>query len=127
MIRIYESTTASGTTAIYNDVAYVPVDEWFNLRVEFYTGTPETVRTKIYVNGELKVVSDNYYGKTASQSPAVYDGAYDKTTVYAMSGSGVSLYLDNVKVLTSSETYKPATSSDKSVIYNVDAEDDTAE
>ncbi|MBO5010654.1 MAG: hypothetical protein J6D20_08165 [Clostridia bacterium] len=35
--------------------------EWFNLRIEYYEGTADTVRIKTYVNNILVSVSDKYY------------------------------------------------------------------
>lgn len=37
--------------------------EWFKLRVEYYVGDHDSLRIKIYIDGELIAVSDNYYDK----------------------------------------------------------------
>ena len=42
------------------EVANNTNDDWFNLRVEYYEGTRETVRTKIYLNGTLVYVTDAF-------------------------------------------------------------------
>ena len=41
--------------------------EWFDLRIEFYEGTRETLKIKTYVNDDLVYESTNYY-------PAYKDG-----------------------------------------------------
>ena len=38
------------------------VGEWFNVRVEFYEGTLDTVRTKYYINDELVYVTNGLMG-----------------------------------------------------------------
>ncbi len=42
------------------EVASNTNDDWFNLRVEYYEGTRETVRTKVYLNGTLVYVTDAF-------------------------------------------------------------------
>ena len=42
------------------EVANNTNDDWFNLRVEYYAGTRDTVRTKVYVNDELVYVTDAF-------------------------------------------------------------------
>ena len=42
------------------EVANNSNDDWFNLRVEYYAGTRDTVRTKVYVNDELVYVTDAF-------------------------------------------------------------------
>jgi hypothetical protein len=42
------------------EVANNTNSDWFNLRVEYYEGTRETVRTKVYLNGILVYVTDAF-------------------------------------------------------------------
>lgn len=42
------------------EVANNTNEDWFNLRVEYYEGTRETVRTKVYLNGILVYVTDAF-------------------------------------------------------------------
>ena len=37
--------------------------EWFNLKIEYYLGDHDSFRAKIYLNGKLIAVSDNYYDR----------------------------------------------------------------
>ncbi len=120
-VKVYESTTASSTTAYYNDVATLPLDEWFNIRIEYYTGDAKTVRVKFYINGELIVVSDNYKGKN-STNPDVnpVNGNYTQVSLYAMSSLNSSILMDNVVIYADATTYTAATEADTKVIYDVD-------
>ena len=44
-------------------------EEWFNLKVEYYIGNADSVRIKVYVNGELIYVSQNFYGPMSTDAP----------------------------------------------------------
>lgn len=120
-IKVFESTTASSQSAYYNDVATLPLDEWFNVRVEYYGGDSGTVRVKLYINGELIVVSDNFKGKDVGNpdvKPA--NGNYTQVSLYAMSSLNVSLLMDNVLIYADSTPYTAATEADTEVIYDVE-------
>ena len=74
------------------------VGEWFNLRVEYFTGTKNTVRIKIYLNGELIGVSDNYYGWHAVDNPsATPSNFFDRLQLYSWKGK-CNIYLDNTLI-----------------------------
>ena len=76
----------------------VSVGEWFNLRIEYYSGDKNTVRIKVYVNGELLGVSDNYYGWHAVDNPsATPTNFFDRVQFYAWKGKS-DLYLDNTLI-----------------------------
>lgn len=63
-IDIYENSSSDGNNSMFNYLGVsVSEGEWFNIRIEFYPGegTAETVRAKVYFNGKLLSVSDNYY------------------------------------------------------------------
>ena len=80
-------------------------DGWFNLRVEYYEGDRDSVRTKIYVDGDLVMVTDMFMKNKncgcsthgASQSPA---SASDITKIRIRNEYGAfsgTLYIDNIK------------------------------
>jgi hypothetical protein len=120
-LQIFESTTGDGNTAIYNDIAFVNIGEWFNLRVEFYRGDADTVRIKVYVNDTLRLISDNYFGKTKQGAkPPINDSSYDNTGIYIMSGANSLMYIDNLYATSTKDAYVGATDEDTDVIYDVD-------
>ncbi len=120
-LQIFESTTGDANTAIYNDIAFVNIGEWFNLRVEFYRGDADTVRIKVYVNDTLRIISDNYFGKTKQGAePPINDSSYDNTGIYIMSGANSLMYIDNLYATSTKDAYVGATDEDTDVIYNVD-------
>lgn len=55
---IYTDSQCYSKTRI--EVANNTNEDWFNLRVEYYEGTRETVRTKVYLNGILVYVTDAF-------------------------------------------------------------------
>jgi hypothetical protein len=60
-VHIWDSSSQGGSR-VEQDLKYsVPLGEWFNLRIENYTGDKDTVRIKVYINDELIAVSDNFY------------------------------------------------------------------
>ena len=120
-LQIFESTTGDGNTAIYNDIAFVNIGEWFNLRIEYYRGDKDTVRIKVYVNDELCVISNNYYGKTKQgATPTINDASYDNTGIYIMSGANSLMYIDNLYATSTKDAYVGATDADDKVIYDID-------
>ena len=87
------SSTSSGGIA-RNNLISVPLDEWFNLRVEIYSGDAEQFRAKIYVNGHCLVISDNFYGSESAN--AVPNAKITSIVFYGMEKAGSTLYFDNV-------------------------------
>lgn len=70
--------------------------EWFRLRVELYDGTNDTVRFKVYINGELIGESDNYVGKHLANGEV---GDLPKAvSFYCMGATRGDMYLDNVSL-----------------------------
>ena len=119
-VKIYEATTTSSATDIVNDIAVVNKDEWFKLRFEFYCGDASSARIKCYVNDELKVISNNYYGKLENATPAPATSSIQNSYIYVMSGRAVSMDLDDLFCYASSKTFVGATDADTGVIYDVD-------
>ena len=96
----------------------LPLDEWFSLRIEYYPPSETNdVRIKVFVNGKLLTISDNYFGKHYSPpgEPAA-DVSY--TQLFALSSADMTVYLDNLHTYTYDEAYVPST--DTTLIYNAD-------
>ncbi len=118
-----ECTTDADATAIKNPIALLAHDEWYDIRIEYYKGDASTVRVKCYVNGDLLVVSDNYFGKTTDPSttkPPVTAGCWT-AKIFTLNKASCTMYLDDLCVSVTNDTYTPATAEDTKVVYNVDA------
>ena len=115
-VRILERSGRYGDAYTYDTAASANVGEWFNLRVEYYTGTAETVRIKIYFNGECVSVSDLYYDK--QNVTVVPQNGFEGVSIYNTYKYDVNLLLDNILVESSYKTYEAETANNLS--YNVD-------
>lgn len=95
------------------------VGEWFKLRVEYYRGTSQTVRAKIYFNEKCIAVSDNYYMKhDSTYSPATN---YSTFAIYGYPQLTTDMLVDNIVTETSYKTYTAETSD--TLNRNVDTPD----
>ena len=121
-VHIWETSSFTMANAREVEVAAVPLDRWFNLRIEYYYGTRASVRIKMYLDGELVLVSDNYYnsggGKLLSSTGSAPSSYYDRFTLAITKDFNASVMLDNVYVAKESKTYVTETATD--LIYNCD-------
>ncbi len=99
------------------DAAYISdlgvrakVGEWFNLRVEYYPGTAETVRAKIYFNGECVAVSDTYKSKDSGGASTV--SKFSGFSIYSYRYKEMCLLVDNVVTQSSYRVYTPEQTKD---------------
>lgn len=108
-IYFCETSSASGNNDYAHDLGVsVDVGEWFNLRVEYYLGTRESVRIKVFFNGECVAVTDNFYGSRKATDPTFQPASeYLFASVTAVSSLNVDLLVDNVTVDQSYKTYSP--------------------
>ncbi len=123
-IRFFEETSARGENSYSQDLGIrAEVGEWFNIRVEYYMGTAQTVRIKIYFNGECIAVTDNYYDYYAArlEGAGVPKSDCKKFAVYGLWGQEMDVCVDNILVEKSYMTYTAETS--QSLNRNVDAPD----
>lgn len=118
------STTAANSVSLsLGRVA--SVGEWFKLRVEYYVldEASKEIRAKLFVNGELVAVTDNYYNSTGAK----LDGNGKPSTnftgmrVILTSASIGTMLLDNALITKDNVIYKEETRED--LILNVDAAD----
>ena len=118
------STTAANSVSLsLGRVA--SVGEWFKLRVEYYVldEASKEIRAKLFINGELVAVTDNYYNATGAK----LDGNGKPNTnftglrVILTSASIGTMLLDNALITKDNVIYKEETRED--LILNVDAAD----
>lgn len=80
-------------------------DNWFNLRVEYYEGDRDSVRTKVYINEILVFVSDMFMSNgscgCSTHGPSVTPATVSNTAKIRIrndySAYSGTLYIDNIK------------------------------
>ena len=106
-ISIYEQSHSDKSKWYMNSFGNIAkVGEWFNIRIEYYSGTAETVRIKIFVNDDLIAVTDTYYGKVTTEETSPKQN-YTHARFIIPSAKACELYIDNILVTKSDEAYTP--------------------
>ena len=97
-------------------------DGWHKIRVEYYKGTEDTVRTKIYMDGLLRYISSNFYGKhpTEAREP---NSKYPSASFYSTYGSTLTILLDNVTVERNNQKWVDEAIQDPDRIKNFEKSD----
>ena len=94
------SSTSDSGNRFENKVTFpnkVAKGEWFTLRVEYYTGTKETVKMKTYINGTLVLTSSNYYGGLKDGNDKTFYNEVNYVRFYSIGATTGTLSFDNVK------------------------------
>ena len=122
-VQILESSS-QGSPRIENDLGIsARLGEWFNIRIEYYLGSHDSVRIKVYFNGELAAVTDNYYDHkgtkitTGTGNPNKY---YSYTQINIMSDQQAVLLMDNLYTDKTEDNYKPAHDLNNQPLINID-------
>ena len=71
------------------------VGEWFRLRIEYWSGSAETMRVKIFINDVLLSESSNYYGSGRGDAPRQ---SIDAVKIQSLSTSDFVIVLDNMSL-----------------------------
>ncbi len=80
--------------------------EWHTVRVEYYfTGAEDTTVTKIFLDGNLRAESNNFYGKK-SEGGAKPDLLFHELHFYTLFDPTVDVCLDNIFANKDRELYK---------------------
>lgn len=104
-VKLGDASSNTGSDIIYTDLGVtIPEKEWHTLRVEYYFGSKDEVRIKIYVDSYLRAESTNYYGNKSTDAP---DPKKDIKTLSITSTwtSTCSMYIDNLYVGRSERRY----------------------
>ena len=107
-IRFRAISNSSGGTSEYY-TSYAEEKEWFNLKVEYYKGDKDTVRIKVYINGELLFVTKNFYGpKTTDPEETEYTfvNQFTGATLATYGDYQGVVYFDNVSYIQTNLTCK---------------------
>ncbi len=82
----------------------VAVGEWFKLRLEYYVGTADTVRIKVYFNDELAAVTDTYYDGWLDGEPGV---KLKQVRLFSLLSSELTILCDDLHCYNTKDMYKP--------------------
>ena len=108
-VNIWDASSTTGNKSQDTELGLAPaLGEWFNIRIEYYLGTHDTVRIKVYYNDTLAAITDNYYnanGTKITSGSATPSSTYNQTTIYAMNGATMTLMLDNLASYCTGEVY----------------------
>ncbi len=95
-VSLGDSSDTDSTVAVINSFGItIPAKEWHNIRLEYYPGTESTVKTKVYIDGVLKYISNNFYGKRSGESKTP-GTTYSGVDMYSTNSSTLTVYLDNI-------------------------------
>ena len=97
-VIIEDKSSTSWKTCYTNDLGVtVPFGEWFNIRVEYYPGSHDTVRIKFYLNDQLIAITDNYYDNSGAKltGEGTPSDKFTMTRIYGMSSEAFTLLIDN--------------------------------
>ncbi len=103
VLGIWDASSMNSAAAVYNHIADVPMNQWFNLKVEYYrqkTETSESMRAKIYIDNKVVFVSDNYYDHqgdkiSGTSSPTT---TFNRVWISAVDRNTTTLLMDNFSV-----------------------------
>ena len=123
VVMIYEDSSRTESLTKRHDLGIrARVGEWFNLRIEHYVGNRDTVRIKVFFNGECIAVTDNFYGNySATSEPKT---SYQRLRFRAMAGTDLNMLLDNIVAEQNYKAYFPETDPYGKLVRNIDALDD---
>ena len=122
-VNIWDCSSGNHTLYIENELGITPeIGEWFNIKVEYYNGDHNSVRIKVYYNGKLAAVSDNYYDANSvkiTEGESVPTNVFNNTRIAVLSTEAASFLMDNVCLYRTNDLYKPVPTADLPI--NVDA------
>ena len=111
-ISLSDMSSNSWKDSISNSIPCdLSVGELFNLRVELYKGTRDTVRFKVYINGAVVMVSDNFYHSQVET--ATPNSLVETVQIMSLSDAEGTLYLDNISFTCSNATCNDPVTSTK--------------
>ena len=121
-IELWEGSAFSIGKSKDRRLATLDMDEWFNIRIEYYPGTRDSVRIKVYLNDELLIVSENFMDESGAKftDESVLPADMGKSfRIIGHSSYNLSLYLDNVYIGCQERTYVSEASTE-GLIVNAD-------
>ena len=124
-VNIWDCSSGNHSLYIENELGITPeIGEWFNLKVEYYNGDHNSVRIKIYYNGKLAAISDNYFDSGSvkiTEGESTPTNKFNNTRIAVLSTEAASFLMDNVCLYRTNDLYKSAPTAKLPI--NVDAGD----
>ena len=122
-IQILESSS-TGSPRIERDLGISSkLGEWFKIRLEYYVGSHDSVRIKVYFNDAIAAVSDNYYDGNGTKitsgtgSPQKY---YSYTQINVMASQQATILMDNLFTAKTDSRYVPEHDVNNQPLINID-------
>lgn len=119
-VRMWECSSRKPSFEVRTEIdAVAKVGEWFNFKMVYFKGDKETVRAKLYFNGELIAVTDNFFDDSGAKlsGEAEPRQSFSFTNIIAVTGCEATLWMDNVACYGTSQVYEV----EKSAPINIDA------
>ncbi len=123
-LYINDASSTNATLSVNQTLGIeLPLGKWFKIRVQYFIGTEDTVRTVISINGTPLVISDNYYD---GKGEKLMNGSGSPNTDYTFwefigfSYTNVKLMLDNVLVCKSKEEYSKDNYDHSKLLFDAD-------
>lgn len=108
-INFWDSSSSNKGKSVRNDLGISAAEgEWFSFKIEYYVGTHDTVRIKVYFNGELVSISDNYYDNNGNKLSG--EGTPNKKFTYCqlftLRAYTPTVYLDDLHAYKTNDIYE---------------------
>ena len=107
-VELWETSSNNASLAVTNFLTEIDYGEWLNLKIEYYVGDHETARIKVFLNGKLFSISDNYYdadGKKLSGT-GVPGSNMLASCFYVLKDRNARMYVDNIRSYTVRSPYQ---------------------
>ena len=104
-IEMYDCSSNTVSNRVINHLADLSYGQWFNLRVEVYNGDHNSFRSKIYLDGKLLAVSDNYFDNEGVKLNGVGTPITktENARLYVLKDYAVDMMLDNINCYRNTE------------------------
>ena len=91
-------TSGSGTGRVWGKaINLCAAEEWVHLRIEAFLGDASSTIAKVYVNGELVLVTNNYKGyRNNTATPDAPSSDVSNTNLYTYTAGNGTIHFDNV-------------------------------
>ena len=107
-INFWDSSSSNRGKSVRNDLGISAAQgEWFSFKIEYYVGTHDTVRIKVYFNGELVSISDNYYDNNGTKltGEGTPNKKFTYCQVYTLKAFTPTVYLDDLHAYKTNDIY----------------------
>lgn len=121
--KLVETSASSWSLSKQQDLGVrLDFGQWYNIKIEYFVGDHDTVRIKVYIDGELIAITDNYFDKSGDKltGKGTPKDRMDFVNIIGLTNSAVTMYIDNVACYKTSDIYKPLSANEKQPAINVD-------